>query len=157
MKYCKYETELIDLYIFEEDGAIVMVQMEEDSVPDTAVLEETELIREAYRQLSEYLKGERKEFDLPINPSGTKFQKRVWAELCRIPYGETRCYKEMAEAIGSPKACRAIGAANKVNPISIIIPCHRVIAKNGALLGYGGMGPLVRVKKELIELEQKYK
>ncbi|MBQ3123602.1 MAG: methylated-DNA--[Firmicutes bacterium] len=158
MKYYKYKTDIIDLYIFEEDGAIVMVQMEESSVPEGVVLEETPLIKETYRQLSEYCEGKRKEFDVPIAfVTGTEFQKRVWRALCDIPYGEVRSYQDIAIAVGSPGAVRAVGGANKRNPVSIIVPCHRVIQKNGALGGYGGYGPLVVVKEKLLELEKKYK
>ena len=157
MKYYKYETEIIDLYIFEEDDAIVMIQMEEDSVPEGAVLEETPLIMETYRQLVEYIKGDRRTFDVPIKITrGTEFQRKVWKALCDIPYGEIRSYKDIAEAVGSPNAVRAVGGANKRNPISIIIPCHRVIRKNGELGGYGGMGPLVSVKEKLLALEKEY-
>jgi methylated-DNA-[protein]-cysteine S-methyltransferase len=101
-------------------------------------------------QLEEYFAGKRTEFDLPIDLYGTPFQKAVWMELTRIPYGETRSYKEIALAIGAAKAVRAIGGANNRNPIPIIIPCHRVIGSNGALVGYGGGLP---IKEYLLGLE----
>ena len=94
--------------------------------------------------------GKRKSFDLPLKPEGTEFQKKVWNALLDIPYGETRSYKDIAVAIGNPKACRAVGMANNRNPISIIIPCHRVIGANGSLVGYGGGLP---IKIELLNLE----
>lgn len=113
---------------------------------------ETPLIKKAYEQLSEYFAGIRKEFDVPLAPEGTKFQKKVWKELQKIPYGETRSYREIAAAIGNPKACRAIGGANHNNPVMIMIPCHRVIGANGSMTGYGGG---IRVKEYLLALEQR--
>lgn len=101
-------------------------------------------------QLSEYFAKERKQFDVPIDLYGTAFQKQVWTALTHIPYGETRSYKEIALAIGASKAVRAIGGANNRNPIPVIIPCHRVIGANGALVGYGGGLP---IKQHLLSLE----
>ena len=89
-------------------------------------------------QLAQYFAGERREFDLPLHPAGTAFQQRVWAQLRSIPYGETATYGQTALAIGVPTASRAVGLANGQNPISIIVPCHRVIGANGSLTGYGG-------------------
>ncbi|VTR99098.1 methylated-DNA--[protein]-cysteine S-methyltransferase [Tuwongella immobilis] len=89
-------------------------------------------------QLSEYFAGHLREFDLPLEPDGTAFQKQVWSELSRIPYGETVSYADIAERIGRPSSSRAVGMANGRNPISIIVPCHRVIGRNGQLVGYGG-------------------
>lgn len=105
---------------------------------------------EARAQLEAYFRGERTEFDLPLAPSGTPFQERVWKELRRIPYGKTCSYGDIAKRIGRPKACRAVGLANGRNPISIVVPCHRVIGADGSLTGYGG--GLVN-KKTLLELE----
>ena len=96
------------------------------------------LFREAADQLRAYFAGELTEFDLPLATGGAPFQQRVWAELRRIPYGSTMSYGELARRIGNPKASRAVGAANGSNPISIIIPCHRVIGSDGRLTGYGG-------------------
>ncbi|WP_338492344.1 methylated-DNA--[protein]-cysteine S-methyltransferase [Streptomyces sp. SJL17-4] len=93
---------------------------------------------EAIRQLDAYFAGELTEFDLPLNLIGTDFQLRVWEELCRIPYGETRTYGELAELLGKPSASRAVGLANGKNPVGIIVPCHRVIGAGGGLTGYGG-------------------
>jgi methylated-DNA-[protein]-cysteine S-methyltransferase len=90
------------------------------------------------KQFSEYEKGVRKVFDLPLHLIGTDFQKKVWNALLEIPYGETRSYQEIAIRIGNPKAVRAVGGACNRNPIGIIIPCHRVIGKNGSLTGYYG-------------------
>ncbi|MFF8378727.1 methylated-DNA--[protein]-cysteine S-methyltransferase [Streptomyces sp. NPDC015661] len=93
---------------------------------------------EAIRQLDAYFAGELTEFDLPLNLVGTPFQLRVWEQLLRIPYGETRTYGELAEELGSPGASRAVGLANGKNPVTIIVPCHRVIGSGGSLTGYGG-------------------
>ncbi|MFE1551025.1 methylated-DNA--[protein]-cysteine S-methyltransferase [Streptomyces sp. NPDC058718] len=93
---------------------------------------------EAIRQLDAYFAGELTEFDLPLHLVGTPFQLRVWEELRRIPYGETRTYGELAEALGNPTASRAVGLANGKNPVGIVVPCHRVIGAGGSLTGYGG-------------------
>ncbi|MFF3492749.1 methylated-DNA--[protein]-cysteine S-methyltransferase [Streptomyces sp. NPDC002795] len=92
----------------------------------------------AIDQLTAYFQGELTEFDLPLHLHGTPFQRSVWAELQRIPYGETRTYGELAEALGNPNASRAVGLANGKNPVGVIVPCHRVIGANGDLTGYGG-------------------
>ena len=104
----------------------------------------------AAMQLDEYFAGKRKKFDMPLNPQGTAFQLSVWKALQAVPYGKTRSYKQIAQAIGNPKACRAVGLANNKNPIWIIIPCHRVIGADGALTGYGGG---LRMKEKLLEIE----
>jgi methylated-DNA-[protein]-cysteine S-methyltransferase len=108
------------------------------------------LLEEAARQLRAYFAGEAREFDLPLDLAGTEFQKRVWRELLAIPYGETRGYGQIAVAIGSPKAVRAVGAANGANPIPIVVPCHRVVGAAGKLVGYGGG---LALKRRLLELE----
>ena len=108
------------------------------------------LLDAAEAQLREYFAGARRTFDLPLAPHGTAFQQRVWAALRAIPYGETRTYGELAAAIGSPNASRAVGMANHRNPIPIIIPCHRVIGANGTLTGYAGG---LEVKRKLLALE----
>ena len=92
----------------------------------------------AEQQLGEYFAGARKSFDLPLDFAGTPFQKKVWAELLNIPFGQTRTYGQIANAIGKPRAFRAVGAANGKNPISIVAPCHRVIGKDGSLTGFAG-------------------
>ena len=105
---------------------------------------------EIRRQLKAYLAGRLRDFDLPLAPQGTPFQQKVWAALAAIPYGETRSYKQVAEAVGCPRGCRAVGLANNRNPIAIVIPCHRVIGADGALVGYGGGLP---IKECLLRLE----
>jgi methylated-DNA-[protein]-cysteine S-methyltransferase len=107
-------------------------------------------VAEAVRQLREYFAGRRSEFDLPLTPRGTEFQKNVWNRLQEIPYGETISYGELAKRVGNPKASRAVGAANGSNPIPIVIPCHRVIGSNGKLTGFGGGLP---TKEALLALE----
>ncbi|MEQ1948958.1 MAG: methylated-DNA--[protein]-cysteine S-methyltransferase [Bryobacteraceae bacterium] len=111
-------------------------------------------VAEAMRQLREYFAGRRTEFDLPLAPEGTTFQKSVWRKLQDIPYGETISYGELAKWVGNPKASRAVGSANGKNPLPIVIPCHRVIGANGTLTGFGGGLP---TKKVLLELESPLK
>ena len=143
-----YETKLGSVTIVEEDGALLAITTNRTY---KGIEQETPLIKEAYRQLSEYLIGERKRFDLPLHPRGTMFQQQVWKALCDIPYGETRSYKEIAEAIGNPKAVRAVGMANNRNPLLIVIPCHRVIGANGKLVGYAAG---IEMKEYLLKLEK---
>ena len=90
------------------------------------------------RQLREYFAGTRNEFDLPLDPAGTEFQKKVWRALREIPFGQTRTYLDLAKSVGSAKAVRAVGAANGKNPLSIVVPCHRIVGANGALTGFAG-------------------
>ena len=106
------------------------------------------------KQLKEYFDGMRTQFDLPLEPMGTDFQQKVWQALRQIPFGVTRSYGEIAKAIASPKASRAVGAANGKNPISIIVPCHRVIGSNGKLTGFAGG---LKAKEILLHLERKSK
>lgn len=110
----------------------------------------TALTNMASNQLQEYLAGKRKAFDLPLAPSGTEFQLRVWHALRDIPYGETRTYAEVAEMIGSPRSSRAVGSANNRNPIAMIIPCHRVIGAGGNLVGYAAG---LHIKRWLLDME----
>ncbi|WBH15370.1 methylated-DNA--[protein]-cysteine S-methyltransferase [Sphingomonas radiodurans] len=110
------------------------------------------VIAAATRQLNEYFAGTRTAFDVPLDPTGTEFQRAVWTTLLAIPYGETRSYRDIARAIGRPTATRAVGAANGRNPLPIIAPCHRVIGANGALTGFGGGLPN---KQLLLALERR--
>ncbi len=114
---------------------------------------ETELLYQAARQLGEYFAGARKSFDIPLAAAGTTFQKMVWQALCRIPYGQTRSYKDIAIEVGSPKAFRAVGLANNRNPLAIVVPCHRVLGANGSLTGYAGG---LDTKRFLLELEREH-
>ena len=146
-----YDSPVGKLIIGEENGAITRVTWTQ--LPKNYLQEETALILKCKKQLDEYFRGERKAFDLPLAPKGTEFQKKVWSALQEISYGEVRSYKDIAVAVDSPKGCQAVGGANGKNPIAIIIPCHRVIGKNGKLVGYaGGM----ENKKFLLELEKSH-
>lgn len=107
-------------------------------------------LAEAAAQLEAYFAGEREAFDLPLDPRGTPFQREVWAELRRIPYGQTRSYAQLAAALGRPEASRAVGAANGGNPLAVVIPCHRVLGADGALRGYAGG---TAIKAGLLQLE----
>ena len=139
-----YSSPLGILMVTEENGAITGLELSEKiSKPakrpiDSARQKNTPLIALAKSQLEEYFQGRRKAFTLPLQPVGTPFQRKVWDALCTIPYGETRSFKEIALQIQNPKGCRAVGMANNRNPIMIVIPCHRVIGSNGALVGYAG-------------------
>ncbi|NLT47414.1 MAG: methylated-DNA--[protein]-cysteine S-methyltransferase [Clostridiales bacterium] len=149
-----YETQLGRIGIADNGSSITDIFFADNETPVDAagmVQKETPLIKEAGMQIMEYLDGDRKEFDLPLGVEGTPFQKAAWDALLTIPYGETRSYKQMAELVGNPKACRAIGLANNRNPISIVIPCHRVIGANGKLVGYGGG---LHIKEQLLAIEK---
>ncbi|MGI5347570.1 methylated-DNA--[protein]-cysteine S-methyltransferase [Streptomyces sp. CA-250714] len=111
----------------------------------------TYAFEQAAEQLGEYFAGDRKEFTVPLQPQGTDFQRTVWNALCDIPYGETLSYGELAERIGRPGAARAVGLANGRNPVSIIVPCHRVIGSTGQLTGYGGG---IERKRHLLDFER---
>jgi methylated-DNA-[protein]-cysteine S-methyltransferase len=106
------------------------------------------------QQLAEFFAGERKDFDLAMAPEGTEFQKRVWAELVKIPFGETISYGEQARRIGNPSASRAVGHANSQNPVALIVPCHRVIGANGTLTGYAGG---LELKERLLAWERSFR
>ena len=117
---------------------------------DLTVQPDHPILIEAGRQLGEYFAGERTVFDLPLDFRGTDFQKAVWEALLTIPFGETRSYADIARTIGRPSACRAVGAANGRNPISIVAPCHRVIGTNGSLTGFAGG---LEAKRRLLAIE----
>ena len=148
--YCELETPIGILTIIEENNAITKIVFGSIEKRETMQENETPLLKETKKQLTEYFEGTRNEFQIPCNPKGTEFQKDVWQELQNIPYGETSTYQEIAFSIGNVRACRSVGRANNKNPIPIIIPCHRVIGKNNKLLGYaGGM----QIKEFLLRLE----
>jgi methylated-DNA-[protein]-cysteine S-methyltransferase len=141
-----------DLLILSSEKGIKSIQFstgKEFSVDDTWVHKPEEL-KQVRLQLDEYFSGERSTFDLSLDPEGTVFQKQIWKELCNIPHGQTCTYQDIANAIGKPNACRAIGMANSKNPILIVVPCHRVIGKNGKLTGYAGG---LHNKARLLEIE----
>ncbi len=149
MEYAVYEWPFGLLKIgFHEEIVVLIEKLDETS--DFG--QRTEFSDLVYSQIMEYLNGERTNFDFAYELKGTEFQKKVWEALTHIPYGETRTYKEIAVAIGNPKACRAVGMANNKNPIMIAVPCHRVIGANGKLVGYGGG---LDMKEALLDLEQR--
>ena len=121
-----------------QQGEAVKEILFEEKITDAVPLRSTELLLCAQRQLNEYFSGSRKVFSLPLALTGTPFQRKVWQQLTQIPYGEVRSYGQIAQAVGNPKACRAVGAANHCNPIPILVPCHRVVGANGSLTGYAG-------------------
>ena len=139
----------------ESDGkALTRIRLPEEeweADPQINRVRKPDLFKDAAAQLGAYFRGEAKNFDLPLNPPGTPFQKKVWDLLREIPSGTTITYGELAVRAGNPKASRAVGAANGKNPIPIIIPCHRVIGSNGKLTGYAGG---LEAKKRLLEIEE---
>ena len=144
-----YESPVGQLFLAEQAGEIRWIKF--SPLSGSMTTKETAVLKQAKQQLDAYFAGELRLFDLPLAPQGTDFQKRVWQGLMHIPYGETCSYKTLAEAVGSPKGYRAVGMANNRNPISIVIPCHRVIGANGALVGYGGG---LEKKEILLSLEK---
>jgi methylated-DNA-[protein]-cysteine S-methyltransferase len=151
--YFNYDFPVGKIWIAEEGGKITDLHFGKAKKADVKDFEEKETpaIKKAAKQLGEYFAGKRKEFDLPLDPKGTVFQLKVWKALLAIPYGKTRSYGEIAKKIKNDKAARAVGMANNRNPISIIIPCHRVIGADGSLVGYGGG---MKNKEYLLALEQ---
>jgi methylated-DNA-[protein]-cysteine S-methyltransferase len=161
-----YYTDTVDspcgplLLIVDAAGAVVRIEFcngrdsrrvtERLKATGAEVVEDAGRTAEVRRQLAEYFAGERREFDLALAPEGTPFERAVWAELAKIPFGETRSYGEIAEVLGRPGAARAVGRANGANPIPIVVPCHRVIGSDGSLTGFGGG---LDVKSRLLELE----
>ena len=137
--------------ILKSDGqSITAISFSENNVPER---NSCEVLERCILQLGNYFSGKTVAFDLPLNPDGTEFQQKVWAELLKIPYGETITYMELAVSLGDPKAVRAVGTANGRNPIAVIIPCHRVIGAGNKLTGYAGG---IWRKKQLLELEMKH-
>mgnify|MGYP002476422255 CR=1 FL=1 len=135
------------LTVFVDEHAIKQLRFD-DAVENNP----SELTESAVRQLKEYFDGNRKTFDLPLEADGTEFQKNVWAQISKVAFGETISYGQIAENIGKPKAARAVGGAVGANPLAIIVPCHRVMATNGAITGYSG-GEGVSTKRQLLRLE----
>ncbi len=142
MIYISYLNSPIGRITLSSDGeALIGLAFEQEAHPrdrSGATEQAHPLLIDAERQLLEYFGHWRKSFDIPLRPEGTPFQQEVWQQLCRIPFGQTSSYLELAIRIGKEKAVRAVGMANGRNPISILIPCHRVIGANGSLTGYGG-------------------
>ena len=147
---CYFPSPLGLLRIGEEEGSITEIAVAEEK---NGIETETPLLQEAKDQLAEYFIGKRQEFTLPLAPKGTDFQKKVWQALQEIPYGETRSYQDIAKILGNPLAVRAVGGANHQNPILLLIPCHRVVAKNG---GLGGFACGLERKRFLLHLESRH-
>lgn len=143
-----YKIPIGTVCIEENGNAVTGLYFHEKGDPEE---KETPLLKEAHKQLTEYFEKRRRYFELPLEPQGTEFQKKVWKALQTIPYGETRSYGEIAAQLGNPKACRAVGGANNKNPIMIFIPCHRVIGADGSLVGFGGGLP---AKEYMLALEK---
>ena len=148
VRYAFYESSFGLLKIGAEDNEICYIKVSEEA---DCKNESCELTDKAFREIEEYVSGSRKAFDLPFKMKGTPFQIKVWQELCRIPYGKTASYKEIAERIGNPKAARAVGTANHNNPLWIIVPCHRVVSVSGKLNGYAGD---IELKRKLLQTER---
>ncbi|MCL2247656.1 MAG: methylated-DNA--[protein]-cysteine S-methyltransferase [Oscillospiraceae bacterium] len=147
--YYTYDTPFGKMAIVSDGDAITHI-LPEDRVDKSSEKKATPLTDKTAAELAEYFDGKRREFSVPLSPNGTEFQKKVWKALIDVPYGETRTYKDIAIAVGSEKACRAVGLANNRNPIWIIVPCHRIIGANGGLTGYGGG---LDMKQKLLDLE----
>lgn len=145
-----------DFTVVGDDAAVTAIHFPDDEAPGDGSWGEPvdpadhPVLGPAAEQLATFLRGDRTDFDLPLRPKGTDFQRQAWAALLDIPFGETRSYREQAEAIGRPTAVRAVGAANGRNPIPVVIPCHRVVGSSGLLTGYAG-GTLLKAR--LLALE----
>lgn len=144
-------TSAIALTLTADDDSLLRIDFGVQQ-PENAAEKENAVLVQAAAQLQEYFQGRRKQFTVPLQPVGTEFQQQVWRALTRIPYGTTSTYKELAAAIGKPKASRAVGSACHHNPLPVIIPCHRVIGSSGSLTGYAGG---LALKQQLLTLEQK--
>ena len=156
MNYETIDTPIGPITLVGDGNALSMVGLPESRRPlaiQANWKREPSSFVEAKRQFAAYFAGELIEFDLPLAPRGTTFQLGVWKALCTIPYAATISYAELARRIGNPKASRAVGLANGANPLSIIVPCHRVIGANGSLTGYGGG---LKAKQILLELERRH-
>lgn len=149
MEFLSVSTPFGEMALGEEEGALTRLWLPGAPLPRLAS-RETPLLARGREELLEYLAGERRVFDLPLAPHGTPFQRRVWAALADIPWGQTRSYRELAAAAGCPRGFQAVGQANHRNPLPILIPCHRVIAADGTLGGYAGGASL---KRALLALE----
>ena len=153
--YAHLDSPIGDLLLLGDCNGLQQIRFSTDgraALPDPGWQEDASELIEPVRQLKAYFAGQLENFELALSPQGTPFQQRVWSELCKIPYGETISYGELARRIGNPNASRAVGLANGSNPIPIVIPCHRVIGSNGKLTGYGGGLP---IKEKLLALEKR--
>ena len=149
MEFWMFETPLGQIAVGEEERALVRLWLPNQPLP-RLMPHKTPLLERAEGQILEYLNGQRQVFDLPLSPVGTEFQRKVWRALLDIPYGETESYGALAERVGCPGCARAVGLANRNNPLPILIPCHRVVGAKGQLTGYAGG---VELKQALLALE----
>ncbi|ERT59497.1 methylated-DNA--[protein]-cysteine S-methyltransferase [Peptoniphilus sp. BV3C26] len=152
MKFAYYKTD------FDPDKTFIEIGYEKDFIKSIKLLdgishkdEKSKISDKCFKELEEYFKGKRKKFTVKFKAHGTEFQEKCWKELLKIPYGQTKTYGQIAEEIKNPKAARAVGNANNKNPLWIIIPCHRVLGKNGSLTGYAGG---LKIKEKLLKLEK---
>lgn len=156
-KYIKMTTPIDDLFIVSQNKQVAAIYigkedfLHQENVQALVFNEKDPLLLKAKQQINEYFSRLRTNFDLPLLIEGTPFQRSVWKQLMKIPYGKTVSYQEIAKSIGNEKAVRAVGQANKSNKLPIVIPCHRVIGKNKSLTGYAGKR--IHVKKQLLLLE----
>lgn len=155
--YDKYDSPIGQLHIVVDKTGLKNIiilpeQWEKYIITSAGLTHDPKVCLSFIKELDEYFCGKRKEFTIPLSVEGTAFYRQVWSELLSIPFGETRTYSEIAHAVGSPKACRAVGQANRNNPIPIVIPCHRVVGKSGELTGYLGNKP--DIKKKLLHMER---
>lgn len=153
--YTSWSSPVGEFHLLADDSALHMLAFDKKGsvfkkMYSNALKEQNSILKKTIQQLEEYFKGTRKDFDLPLKFSGTDFQQKAWKALLEIPYGKTVSYKTQAAKIKNPKAVRAIGSANGRNPLAVIIPCHRVIAHDGSLGGYGGG---LSMKKALLQME----
>ncbi|MDK2584843.1 methylated-DNA--[protein]-cysteine S-methyltransferase [Romboutsia sedimentorum] len=156
--YDIYDSIIGKLYVVVSDKGVERVLLDKDEfdnyIQKNDIKEDKDICRETIRQLSEYFNQSRKDFDLKINIDTTEFRKSVYNEVIKIPYGQKRSYTDIAKAIQNEKAVRAVGQANRVNNIIIIIPCHRVIGKSGKMVGYAGNK--IDIKEKLLRLEERF-
>jgi methylated-DNA-[protein]-cysteine S-methyltransferase len=156
--YDIYESIIGKLYVVVSDKGVERVLLDKDEfdsyIQTNDVKEDKDICRETIRQLSEYFNQRRKDFNLKINIDTTEFRKSVYNEVIKIPYGQTRSYTDIAKSIQNEKAVRAVGQANRVNNIIIIIPCHRVIGKSGKMVGYAGNK--IDIKEKLLKIEERF-
>lgn len=157
MYYGIYNSPLFPVVVVGNEDGLTNIHLDTETGKEFGISKDwvrnEDFFQEAFNQLDDYFNGKRMDFDLKLNPKGTEFQRKVWNALTKIPYGEVCSYKDVAMEIDNPKACRAVGLANKKNPIAIVIPCHRVIGKNGKLVGYAGG---LDTKEKLLELERSF-
>ncbi len=154
MYYTTFQSPMGEVMIAGDEQGLSHIAFQEGAKPvdiDWGWQRRDDLFSEAVRQLSAYFQGHLQDFNLPLAPTGTPFQKSVWMELQKIPFGQSISYGELAKRVGNPKASRAVGAANGKNPLSVVIPCHRVIGSNGSLTGYAGG---LAIKEKLLNLEK---